>query len=91
MADPQRDPREAEPQRRPTAEILPPGDDFDVQAERSLGELAVNQELTVVQERGLFGDLITAQAVGASATTKILQRSTCGRRWPARVGFIAIP
>ena len=87
MADPQRDPREAEPQRRPTAEILPPGDDFDVQAERSLGELAVNQELTVVQERGLFGDLITAQAVKRFRDdAKILQKidvwaAMAGARW----------
>ena len=89
MADPQGDPRDQheQQQRRPTAEILPPGSDFDVEAMRSLGELAVTPELTVVQERSLFGDLITAQPVKRSRdAAKILKEidvwaAIAGPRW----------
>ena len=89
MADPQGDPRDQheEQQRRPTAEILPPSSDFDVEAMRSLGELAINRELTVVQERGLFGDLVTAQPVKVQRNAaKILKEidvwaAIAGPRW----------
>jgi hypothetical protein len=93
MADPQPQPEQPKPQpqqqpqqpRRPTAEILPPEPDLEI--ERSLGELAVNQELTVVQERGLFGDLITAQPVKRYRDdAKILKKidvwaAIAGPRW----------
>jgi hypothetical protein len=87
MADPQQQQQQPEPERRPTAEFLPPDRDFDVEAARSLGELAVNQELTVTQERSLFGDLITAQPIRRYRDdAKILQRidvwaAMAGPRW----------
>ena len=89
MADPQGDPRDQHEQqnRRPTAEVIPPGSDFDVEAMRSLGELAVTPELTVVQERGLFGDLITAQPLKKYRdASKILKEidvwaAIAGPRW----------
>src|SRR3954471_23793976 len=64
MAEPQnsRSPSDREPPPRATAEFMPP-DMQDMEAARSLGELSVNQELTVTQERSLFGDLITAQPI----------------------------
>jgi hypothetical protein len=89
MADPQGDPREEYERRqsRPTAEILPPGDDM-AEAARSLGELAVNGgDLTVVQERSLFGDIIMAQPTKVPRNdAKILQRidvwaGMAGDRW----------
>jgi hypothetical protein len=88
MADPQGDPREEYERRqsRPTAEVIPPGD--MAEAARSLGELAVtNGEMSVVQERSLFGDLITAQPVRVARNdAKILQRidvwaGIAGERW----------
>jgi hypothetical protein len=77
MADVQGDPRDGYEQRqqqRPTAEFLPP-DSQDIEAARSLGELAVNQELNITQERSLFGDLVTAQPVQRHRDdAKILQK-----------------
>jgi hypothetical protein len=89
MADPQGDPREEYERRqsRPTAEVIPPGMDDMAEAARSLGELAVNGDMTLVQERSLFGDLITAQPVRVARNdAKILQRidvwgGIAGERW----------
>jgi hypothetical protein len=90
MADPQGDPRDELEQRqrqRPTEELLPPGMDEMAQAARSLGDLAVNNELTIQQERSLFGDLITAQPVRVARNdAKILQKidvwaAIAGERW----------
>jgi hypothetical protein len=87
MAEPQPNPSHPSEQPPPPhAEFLPP-DMRDMEAARSLGELAVNQELTVVQERGLFGDLITAQPVQRHRDdAKILQKvdiwaAIAGERW----------
>jgi hypothetical protein len=80
MADAQGDPRDQYEQqhqqrRTATAEIMPPEQDFIMEGARSLGELAVNQDLTVVQERSLFGDLITAQPMKVHRDeAKILQK-----------------
>jgi hypothetical protein len=88
MADTQGDPREDYERRqsRPTAEVIPPGD--MAEAARSLGELAVTSgEMSVVQERSLFGDLITAQPVRVARNdAKILQKidvwaGIAGERW----------
>jgi hypothetical protein len=85
MADPQTQPIPPEPPPR-EAEFLPP-DTTDLAALKLLSEGAVNQELTVVQERSLFGDLITAQPVKkARNPAKILQdidvyAAMGGERW----------
>lgn len=89
MADPQGDPREEyeRQQSRPTAEVIPPGMDEMAEAARSLGELAVNGEMTVTQERSLFGDLIMAQPTKVPRNdAKVLQRidiwaAMAGERW----------
>jgi len=90
MADPQGDPRdqhEEQQRARPTAEIMPPGADEFAEAARSLGELAVNGDMTITQERSLFGDLITAQPVKVARNdAKILQKidvwaAMAGERW----------